>query len=89
IRPDVVFFGEPLPQEALQKAIEYSERADLMIVMGSSLVVYPAAYLPMITVENGGKLVIVNKGETGLDNIAFKKYDMDLVEFSRKILEVI
>lgn len=89
IKPDVVFFGEPLPKDVLRKAIELSERADLMIVMGSSLVVYPAAYLPVITVENGGKLVIVNRGETGLDSLAFRKYEMDLVEFSRKVLEVI
>lgn len=89
IRPDVVFFGEPLPQKTLQEAMRYSQSADLMIVMGSSLVVYPAAYLPMITVENGGKLVIVNRGETGLDSMAFRKYNVDLVEFSRKILEVI
>ena len=89
IKPDVVFFGEPLPAIALEKAMQLSENADLMITMGTSLVVYPAASLPLITHRNGGKVVIVNLGKTDLDEIAFKKYEVDLVEFSSKILKLL
>ncbi len=65
----IVNFGDALPEKALNLSIYHSERADLMIVIGSSLVVTPAANLPMITKENGGKLVVINKGKTPLDAI--------------------
>jgi len=87
IRPNIVFFGENLPQDALREAIELSSKASLMIVLGSSLVVYPAAELPLITVRSGGKLVIVNLGETPFDDIATLKYNMDVVEFARRVME--
>jgi NAD-dependent deacetylase len=89
IKPDVVFFGEQLPQQALAKGIQMASRADLMIVMGSSLVVYPAATLPAMTHYNGGELMIINKGRTGLDSIAHMKCEVDLVEFSREVIELI
>lgn len=87
IRPNIVFFGEALPQNALNEAIRLSSKADLMIVMGSSLVVYPAAELPLITVRGGGKLVIVNMGETPLDDLATLKYNMDVVEFANNVMK--
>lgn len=89
IKPDVVFFGEQLPPDALERGMEMAWRADLMIVMGSSLVVYPAANLPVITVRNGGRLIIITRGETQLDFMAHRKYDVDLVEFSREVLRLI
>ncbi|RKY05126.1 NAD-dependent protein deacylase [Candidatus Poribacteria bacterium] len=89
IKPDVVFFGEQLPPDALEKGTEMASKADLMVVMGSSLVVYPAANLPLLTVRNGGRLIIVTKGETGLDFLAYRKYNVDLVEFSREVLRLI
>lgn len=86
IRPDIVFFGEPLGEREIREAQKLSAVADLMIVFGSSLVVYPAAYLPVLTLRNGGKLIIVNKGETGLDDIADLKIDTNLSEFSKKMM---
>ena len=65
-----VSFGQSLPEEVLRLAVDWSRKADLMIAMGSSLQVQPAAGLPMITKDNGGRLVIINRDETGLDNIA-------------------
>jgi len=87
IRPNIVFFGESLPKDALEEAIRLALKADLMIVVGSSLVVYPAAELPLLTLRNGGKLVIVNLGETAQDHLATLKFDLDVVEFARQVLE--
>ncbi|MDY6931886.1 MAG: NAD-dependent deacylase [Halobacteriota archaeon] len=70
IKPDVVFFGETLPLDALSRSTEYAERCDLMIVVGSSLVVYPAASLPPIAKQNGAKLVIINMEPTPYDSMA-------------------
>ncbi|HEX30898.1 TPA: NAD-dependent protein deacylase [Candidatus Poribacteria bacterium] len=89
IKPDVVFFGEMLPPQALNEGMRLAAESDLMVVMGSSLVVHPAATLPSITVRNGGKLIIVNRGETALDYLAYRKYDVDLVGFSREALRLL
>jgi NAD-dependent deacetylase len=67
LKPDVVFFGESLPQTALDDAIYHSRNCDLFIVIGSTLVVYPAAYMPIYAVESGATLVIINLGQTPLD----------------------
>ncbi len=69
LKPRVVFFGEPLPSDVLSEAMEESRRADVFIVVGSSLVVYPAAYLPVIAKEHGAKLIIVNLEPTIKDHM--------------------
>ena len=66
----IVNFGDSLPDWDLKVSMEHAEKADLMLIIGSSLTVTPAAELPLITKRSGGKLVIINKGETALDNIA-------------------
>ena len=70
IRPKVVFFGESLPSDVLHHAHQRSARSDLFLVIGSSLVVQPAASLPLIASENGACLIIVNKQATPLDRNA-------------------
>lgn len=70
LKPDVVFFGETLPQKALTDAANYSTNCDLLIVIGSSLVVYPAAYMPIYAKNSGAKLVIINISPTSCDNNA-------------------
>lgn len=70
VKPDIVFFGEALPADVLQEAQEEAARADLMLVLGSSLTVYPAAALPEVTVRCGGKVAVVNASSTYLDNAA-------------------
>jgi NAD-dependent deacetylase len=67
LKPDAVFFGEALPQQALNEAVKHSRNCDLFIVIGSTLVVYPAAYMPMYAVESGAKLVIINLSTTPMD----------------------
>ena len=70
LKPDAVFFGEALPQATLTEATRRSRNCDLLIVMGSTLIVYPAAYVPMYAKEAGAKLAIVNLSETPLDRYA-------------------
>jgi len=70
LKPDAVFFGEALPQETLQEAIHRSRNCDLFIVIGSTLVIYPAAYIPTYAVEAGAKLAIVNLTSTPFDHYA-------------------
>lgn len=66
----VVNFGQPLPAKDLAESYEHSRRCDLFIVVGSSLVVTPAADMPYVAVQAGAKLVIINQGETPLDGVA-------------------
>ncbi len=70
IRPDIVWFGEMLPEEEWALAEEAAQRADVMFVVGTSSVVYPAAELPMTVRRNGGKIVEVNIEETPLSDFA-------------------
>lgn len=70
VKPDVVFFGELLPAEAIDRAFELARRAGLMLVVGSALEVYPIAALPGETLAAGGRLAIVNRGRTAYDRRA-------------------
>lgn len=63
-------FGEAMPPGEIAEAARRSRSCDLMLVVGSSLVVYPAAYMPMYAVESGAKLVIINVGDTPMDRDA-------------------
>ncbi|HWP28185.1 MAG TPA: Sir2 family NAD-dependent protein deacetylase [Chloroflexota bacterium] len=65
-----VSFGQPLPAEALRAAEAAARTCDLCLVVGSSLVVYPAAYIPLYAVESGAPLAIVNATPTPLDPLA-------------------
>jgi NAD-dependent deacetylase len=68
MKPDIIFFGEMLDQAVLYAAVTEASRADLIIVCGTSLVVQPAASIPVYTLDNGGKLIIVNDSPTPLDS---------------------
>jgi NAD-dependent deacetylase len=70
IKPDVIFFGEPLDSEVLGRAAELASTADLMLVIGCSLEVYPAASLPIYTKRRGGKLIFFNRVTTVHDKLA-------------------
>jgi NAD-dependent deacetylase len=70
VKPGITFFGELLPPGAFEAAADEAASADLMLVLGSSLVVYPAASVPLYTVQHGGRLAIVNAGATPLDRLA-------------------
>lgn len=70
LKPDVVFFGESLPAAVVDDAVKETSLCDLFLVVGSSLVVQPAASLPVMAKKNGAKVVIVNKEPTPLDALA-------------------
>ncbi len=64
----VVNFGDSLPVKDLMESYEHSQRCDLFLVVGSSLVVYPAAEMPRVALQAGAKLIIINQGETPYDH---------------------
>jgi NAD-dependent deacetylase len=80
MRPSVVMFGEMLDQSALGRAVAASRTADLVLSLGSSLVVTPAADLPLYGARAGAPYVVVNQGETPHDAIATLKIDDDVSE---------
>ncbi len=75
VKPDVVLFGELLSEEAITRAQELARGAQLMLCIGSSLAVYPAAGLPRLTLDAGGRLAIVTKGRTAYDAEASLRLD--------------
>lgn len=70
LKPTVVLFGEPMPQAAVQEAFALAREADVMLVVGSSLVVYPAADIPVAAVRSGAYLIVINAEPTPLDELA-------------------
>jgi NAD-dependent deacetylase len=70
LKPDVVMFGELLPVAAIDRADQLARNARLLLVVGSSLGVYPVADLPRVTLESGGMLAIVNRDPTPYDHAA-------------------
>ena len=67
LKPDTISFGQAMPEDKMADALMYACECDLCIVLGSSLVVYPAASVPAHAVQNGARLIIINRGKTPLD----------------------
>jgi NAD-dependent deacetylase len=86
LKPDAVFFGEQLPTEVLMESERRARSCDLCIVLGSTLVVYPAAYIPMYAVQSKAKLVIINMGPTELDEMASVRIDAKAGEVTPQII---
>jgi NAD-dependent deacetylase len=70
VKSATIAFGQAMPEAALRKAVEAASGCDLMLVLGSSLVVQPAARLPLLAVSRGAALVIANREPTPLDDEA-------------------
>lgn len=79
LKPDVVLFGELLPEAAMERAQALAEGAGLMLAIGSSLEVYPVAGLPAETLSRGGRLAIVTRSATVYDLDADVKLSGDVV----------
>lgn len=83
VRPGVVWFGEAIPEDVLQQAFYEASLSDVMIVAGTSAIVYPAAGLPLIVKRNGGVIIEINPEETPLTrnaDISFRNKAGDAME---------
>ena len=87
LKPDVVFFGELLPEQEIDRAYALARSAALMLVVGSSLEVFPVAGLPEETLRAGGQVAIVNRGPTTFDRRAAVKLDGSAGEVLSALLE--
>jgi NAD-dependent deacetylase len=85
LKPRVVFFGEELPLDTYYNSLAEAQKADLMLVIGSSLTVYPAAYIPEVCKSRGGKLVLINREESLKDHI----FDIIIYGEAGKIMDEI
>ena len=86
-KPDITFFGESLPEEAFTASQSLAIKSDVFLVLGTSLTVFPAAGLPRLTLQAGGKVFIVNAQPTSLDEYAAGVY-RDLGEFAETVLKM-
>lgn len=89
LKPDVVLFEEGLPQEVWEKAEVEAGKADLMLVIGSSLEVYPANSIPQSALRHGCKLIINNLSSTPMDALAELHLIMDAAEFLPSVMDQI
>jgi NAD-dependent deacetylase len=89
LKPDVVFFGELLPEQAMERAYELARAAGMLLVVGSSLEVFPVAGLPDETLAAGGKLAIVSLGETSFDRRAAVRIEASAAEVLQEVARVV
>jgi NAD-dependent deacetylase len=87
LKPATISFGQAMPQDKMALAFQYAAQCDLCLVLGSSLVVYPAASVPEQAVEQGAKLMIINRDETHLDAQADPVIHDSVAEVLGKIME--
>ena len=88
MKPNVILFGEMLPEEAINTAWEEAQLCDLMLIAGTSLEVTPAAHLPLMARRSGAKLVIVNFQPTRADSYAEVVIREDVAKVLPKIAEI-
>jgi NAD-dependent deacetylase len=70
VKPNLILFGEQLPMRELMAAKEAARKADLVLVIGSSLEVFPASDIPMLALRNGAKVIMINLESTNFDSSA-------------------
>jgi NAD-dependent deacetylase len=80
LKTATISFGQPMPENQLARAFEAAERADLVIAIGSTLEVYPAADVPHRARANGASYCIINRGETAQDHLATLRLEGDAAE---------
>ncbi len=89
IKPDVVLFGEMMPLTSLKSAEELAASSDIIVVVGSSLQVQPAAALPFVTKRTGGAISIINKEPTPVDAVATHVIHEDAEKVLPKLVELL
>ncbi len=70
LKPTVVLFGEPMPHVAIHDAFDLARESEVMLVVGSSLVVYPAAEIPLVALRSGARMIVVNAEPAPFDGLA-------------------
>lgn len=80
LKPDIILFEEMLPTMVWEEAVDLCSHADLMIIIGSSLAVNPAAQLPFYALDRGARLIIINRTQTPIDRFADLIFRRDLAE---------
>jgi NAD-dependent deacetylase len=70
LKSEAILFGEPLPEGAMGEAISLCRRTDLMLVIGTSLTIYPAAFLPQVAKDAGAKIILINLEGINRDSVA-------------------
>ncbi len=89
LKPDVVLFGELLPEQAMRRAFALAAGADLLLCVGSSLEVYPVAGLPELTMRGGGQVAVVTQGPTPYDGAAAVRLSGDVVQELEALLDAL
>ncbi len=87
IKPETVSFGQSMPAAELDEAFQLAESCDLMLMVGSSLAVQPAASVPLVTYQNGGKLLFINRAATDYDELADLVVQSSAADFLRTVIE--
>jgi NAD-dependent deacetylase len=86
LKPEVVLFGEILPESAMGRAQQLCAAADVLLCIGSSLEVYPVGALPRLTAQAGGALAIITEGSTPMDDLATVRLNGDVVDDLRSLI---
>ncbi|HXG53188.1 MAG TPA: Sir2 family NAD-dependent protein deacetylase [candidate division Zixibacteria bacterium] len=86
LKPATISFGQAMPQDAMERARRWTERADTFVVMGSSLQVQPAASFPLLAKRSGARLAIVNREAGPLDELADFVHHGEIGEFCRRLI---
>jgi NAD-dependent deacetylase len=89
LKPDVILFGEPLPERAFGQALKKVKSADLLLAVGTSLEVYPAATLPELAKKSGAKVISVDSERTGWDDLCDYKVSGPAGEVLPRIVQAI
>ncbi|MCE1254700.1 MAG: NAD-dependent deacylase [Anaerolineae bacterium] len=89
LKPDITLFEENLPVQAWLEAEKHSRACDLMLVVGSSLTVYPAAELPFMALQNGAHLIVINYTPTALDRQADLVFHANVAEIIPALVQAV
>ncbi len=89
LKPNAIFFGEPLHSDTLIEAEKMLSGCDLLLILGSSLLVYPVAFYPRKALSNGAKLVIINIQETDMDDHAEVVLHERIGDVMPKIVQIV
>lgn len=89
LKPDIIFFGEPLKSDVLTEAIRISKKSKVFLAIGTSLAVSPANQLPLYAKYSGAKLIIINEGPTELDYLADAKINERVEKVLPELVKII